>query len=70
MRRDLRAPGRLNDAAQTYLAVAEIHLKRRDVKKATDNWTRVVRLTPDNLAALAPALALSAPTSRSWPPAY
>lgn len=43
--------GRLNDAAQTYLAVAEIHLKRRDVKKATDNWTRVVRLTPDNLAA-------------------
>jgi tetratricopeptide (TPR) repeat protein len=43
--------GRLNDAAQTYLAVAEIHLKRHDVKKATDNWTRVVRLTPDNLAA-------------------
>ncbi|MCC7361747.1 MAG: tetratricopeptide repeat protein [Anaerolineales bacterium] len=43
--------GRLNDAAQTYLAVAEIHLKRRDVKKATENWTRVVRLTPDNLAA-------------------
>jgi len=43
--------GRLNDAAQTYLAVAEIHLKRRDVKKAADNWTRVVRLTPDNLAA-------------------
>jgi tetratricopeptide (TPR) repeat protein len=43
--------GRLNDAAQTYLAVAEIHLKRRDVQKAMDNWNRVARLTPDNLAA-------------------
>ena len=43
--------GRLNDAAQTYLAVAEIHLKRRDVRKAMDNWNRVTRLTPDNLAA-------------------
>jgi tetratricopeptide (TPR) repeat protein len=43
--------GRLNEAAQTYLAVAEIHLKRRDVRKAMDNWNRVVRLTPDNLAA-------------------
>ena len=43
--------GRLNDAAQTYLAVAEIHLKRRDVQKAIENWTRVARVTPDNLAA-------------------
>lgn len=43
--------GRLNEAAQTYLAVAEIHLKRRDVRKAMDNWNRVARLTPDNLAA-------------------
>ena len=33
------------------LAVAEIHLTRRDVPKAIDNWERVVRLTPDNLAA-------------------
>ena len=43
--------GRLNDAAQTFMAVAEVHLKRRDVNKAIDNWSRVVRLTPDNLAA-------------------
>ena len=43
--------GRLNEAAQTYLAVAEIHLNRRDVPKAIDNWNRVVRLTPDNLNA-------------------
>jgi tetratricopeptide (TPR) repeat protein len=43
--------GRLTEAAQTYIAVAEIHLTRRDVPKAIDNWNRVVRLTPDNLAA-------------------
>jgi tetratricopeptide (TPR) repeat protein len=43
--------GRLNEAAQTYLAVAEIHLTRRDIEKAIANWTRVVRITPDNLAA-------------------
>lgn len=43
--------GRGNEAAQTYLAVAEVHLKRRDVQKAMDNWARVVRLAPDNLAA-------------------
>src|SRR5262245_53447865 len=43
--------GRLNEAAQTYLAVAEIHLNRRDIEKAIANWSRVVRITPDNLAA-------------------
>jgi tetratricopeptide (TPR) repeat protein len=43
--------GRLNEASQTYMAVAEIHLTRRDVQKAIDNWARVARLTPDNLNA-------------------
>jgi tetratricopeptide (TPR) repeat protein len=43
--------GRLNEASQTYMAVAEIHLTRRDVQKAIDNWARVVRITPDNLNA-------------------
>ncbi len=43
--------GRTHEAAQTYLAVAEVHLRRRDVTKAIDNWTRVVRLAPNNLAA-------------------
>ena len=42
---------RLNEASQTYMAVAEIHLTRRDVQKAIDNWARVVRITPDNLNA-------------------
>jgi tetratricopeptide (TPR) repeat protein len=43
--------GRLNEAAQTYLAVADMHLHRRDVEKAIDNWSRAIRLTPDNLNA-------------------
>ncbi len=43
--------GRVNEAAQTYLVVAEIHIQRRDIQKAIDNWNRVVRLTPDNLNA-------------------
>ncbi|MGH2521733.1 MAG: tetratricopeptide repeat protein, partial [Anaerolineales bacterium] len=43
--------GRLNEASQTYLAVAEMHLTRRDVEKAIDNWGRATRLTPDNLNA-------------------
>ena len=47
----LERQGRLNDAAQTYLAVAEAHIKRRDIQKAVANWERVVRLTPNNLAA-------------------
>lgn len=43
--------GRVNEAAQVYLAVAEIHIQHRDIQKAIDNWSRVVRLTPDNLNA-------------------
>jgi tetratricopeptide (TPR) repeat protein len=43
--------GRVIEASQTYMVVAEIHLTRRDVPKAIDNWSRVVRLTPDNLNA-------------------
>ncbi len=43
--------GRVTEAAQTYAAVAEIHIARRDVQKAIDNWVRSVRLMPDNLNA-------------------
>lgn len=42
---------RTNEAAQTYIAVAEIHLTRRDVQKAIDNWIKAVRLMPDHLNA-------------------
>lgn len=41
--------GRLNEAVQTYSAVADLHLRRRDVQKAIDLWTRIVKLAPDNL---------------------
>jgi tetratricopeptide (TPR) repeat protein len=42
---------RINEAVQTYLAVADLHLRRRDVNKAIDLWNRVVRLAPDHLQA-------------------
>lgn len=41
--------GRLNEAIQTYSAVADLHLRRRDVAKAIDLWSRIVKLAPDNL---------------------
>jgi tetratricopeptide (TPR) repeat protein len=43
--------GKLNEAAQTYLAVAEMHLTKRDVPKAIEVWMRVVTIAPDNLNA-------------------
>lgn len=43
--------GRVTEASQTYMVVAEIHLSRRDVNKAMSNWERVTHLTPDNLMA-------------------
>ncbi|MEK9163944.1 MAG: tetratricopeptide repeat protein, partial [Chloroflexota bacterium] len=43
--------GRTPEAAQTYLAVAELYLSQRDVSKAIANWARAAFLTPDNLQA-------------------
>ena len=43
--------GRIQPAVQTYLAVAEVHLRRRDIDKAITNWGRVVALAPNHLAA-------------------
>ncbi|MBI3360010.1 MAG: tetratricopeptide repeat protein, partial [Chloroflexi bacterium] len=43
--------GRLDDASQQYMAAAEIHLTRRDVDKAIDNWSRASRLAPGRLVA-------------------
>jgi tetratricopeptide (TPR) repeat protein len=43
--------GRLQPAVQTYLAVAEIHIRRRDIDKAITNWNRAVTLAPDHLVA-------------------
>ncbi len=41
--------GRIEEAARSYMAVAEIHLRRRDVEKAIDNWGRASRLLPGDL---------------------
>ncbi len=38
--------GRLRDAAQQYINVAEVYLAQRDLDKAIDNWDRATKLTP------------------------
>ena len=38
--------GRLNEAAQQYVTVAEMYLAARDLDKAIANWERATRLTP------------------------
>ncbi|PJF41252.1 MAG: tetratricopeptide repeat protein [Chloroflexi bacterium] len=38
--------GRLQEAAQQYVTVSEIHLGQRDLDKAISNWERATRLTP------------------------
>lgn len=37
--------GRLKEAAQQYVNVAEVYLAQRDLEKAIDNWERATRLT-------------------------
>ncbi|MBN2305601.1 MAG: tetratricopeptide repeat protein [Anaerolineae bacterium] len=38
--------GRLKEAAQQYINVAEVYLAQRDLEKAIGNWERATRLTP------------------------
>ncbi|MBI5928922.1 MAG: tetratricopeptide repeat protein [Chloroflexi bacterium] len=38
--------GRLQDAAQQYMSVAEIYLAQHDLEKAISNWERATRVTP------------------------
>ncbi|MCZ7546995.1 MAG: tetratricopeptide repeat protein [Anaerolineae bacterium] len=42
----LERVGRLKEAAQNYLTVAEIYLTKRDVEKAIGNWERAARPHP------------------------
>lgn len=42
--------GRLEESAAQYFAAAEVHLGRRDVAKAIENWERSARLAPTQLA--------------------
>jgi tetratricopeptide (TPR) repeat protein len=47
----LEALGRRNQAGQTYVAVAEAYIRRREIQKAIENWERAVRLLPDHVGA-------------------
>lgn len=42
----LERMGRLREAAQQYVNVAEIYLTQRDLSKAIGNWEKATRLTP------------------------
>lgn len=43
--------GNLERAQQVGLHAAELYLKKREVKKAIENWNRVLRINPGNLHA-------------------
>ena len=47
----LERKGQLVQAARTYMAVAESHLKRRELETALANWERATRLEPQLLGA-------------------
>ncbi len=42
----LEKMGRLKDAAQQYVNVADVYLAQRDLNKAIENWKQATRLTP------------------------
>lgn len=43
--------GRTDEAVKYSMQAAELHLKLRDADKAINNWTRVIRLSPENIDA-------------------
>jgi len=43
--------GRLNEAAETYVAMANIYAERKALNQAIENWLRAIRLAPDHLVA-------------------
>jgi tetratricopeptide (TPR) repeat protein len=43
--------GRLDEAAETYVAMANIYVERKAMGKAIETWLRATRLTPDHLVA-------------------
>ncbi|GIL08794.1 MAG: hypothetical protein BroJett033_3050 [Chloroflexota bacterium] len=46
----LERMGRLREAAQQYVNVAEMYLNQRDIDKAIANWDKATRLTPGLVA--------------------
>jgi tetratricopeptide (TPR) repeat protein len=43
--------GRLDEAAETYVAMANIHVERKAMDKAIETWLRATRLASDHLRA-------------------
>ncbi|HID61349.1 MAG TPA: tetratricopeptide repeat protein [Anaerolineae bacterium] len=43
--------GRLDEAAETYVTMANIYVERRAMDKAIESWLRATRLAPDHLHA-------------------
>jgi len=43
--------GRLDEAAETYVAMANAHIERKALGKAIETWLRATRLAPDHLGA-------------------
>lgn len=46
----LERMGRLKEAAQRYITVADVYLGQRDLDKAISNWERATQLTPGLIA--------------------
>ncbi len=47
----LERSGKLPQATKAYMNVAELYARNKDIEKAIENWTSVVSLNPENLAA-------------------
>ncbi len=43
--------GRLDDATRAALQAADLYIKDHEIEKAIENWIRVTRIKPENLAA-------------------
>jgi tetratricopeptide (TPR) repeat protein len=43
--------GRADEAVKSSLQAADLHIRLRDADKAINNWTRVIRLQPENIDA-------------------
>lgn len=43
--------GRLEEAAESYVIMADLYLRQRDVKRAIETWVRATRLDPGNITA-------------------
>ncbi len=43
--------GQIDQATQSWMATADLHLRQRDIKPAVDVWKHIVEIDPDNVLA-------------------